>query len=103
MSHQTVPVTVSVLDKEFRIGCPQDERESLIQAAQHLDRKMREIKAKGKVIGIDKISIMAALHISHELLHAKQNNQTLTTLPTRLKSLKKKAEEELGKGRQIAL
>ncbi len=108
MSSQTVPVTVSVLDQDFRIGCPENEREALIASAAYLDKKMRDIKATGRIMGQDKIAVMAALHITHELLQTRQDvqaqtPQALDQLPTRFKHLQKQVEEELGKGRQIAL
>lgn len=109
MSAPSVPVTVSVLDQEFRIGCPEDERDALIASAGYLDKKMREIKGAGRIMGMDKIAVMAALHIAHELLQTKQGTgetgavQPLDQLPPAFKQLQKRVEEELGKSRQIAL
>ncbi|GFM80578.1 cell division protein ZapA [Pseudomonas cichorii] len=65
-------VTVQILDKEYSIICPQEERTNLVSAARYLDGKMREIRSSGKVIGADRIAVMAALNITHDLLH-KQN------------------------------
>jgi cell division protein ZapA len=62
------PVSVTVLDKEFRIACPPQERDALIRAARHLDGKMREIRHSGKVIGNDRVAVMAAINLTHELL-----------------------------------
>jgi len=108
MSGPTVPVTVSVLDQEFRIGCPEDERDALVASALYLDKKMRELKTAGRIIGMDKIAVMAALHITHELLQLKQGSQSnapqvLDQIPARFKQLQKQVEEELSKSRQIAL
>ncbi|SEK56244.1 cell division protein ZapA [Atopomonas hussainii] len=61
-------VTLHILDKEYAIACPQDERDNLQRASQYLDERMRQIRATGKVIGADRIAVMAALNISHELL-----------------------------------
>jgi cell division protein ZapA len=69
---QAKSVTVHILDKEYCIACPADERGNLEDAARYLDGKMREIRASGKVIGADRIAVMAALNISHDLLHKKQ-------------------------------
>jgi cell division protein ZapA len=69
---QAKNVTVHILDKEYCIACPADERANLEGAARYLDGKMREIRASGKVIGADRIAVMAALNISHDLLHKKQ-------------------------------
>ncbi|WP_304639159.1 cell division protein ZapA [Pseudomonas sp.] len=65
---QPLTVILHILDKEYRIACPPEERNNLEQAARHLDNKMREIRNSGKVIGVDRIAVMAALNISHEML-----------------------------------
>ena len=65
-------VTVQILDKEYSIICPPEERSNLISAARYLDGKMREIRSGGKVIGADRVAVMAALNITHDLLHKKQ-------------------------------
>ena len=62
-------VTVQILDKEYSIICPPEERSNLVSAARYLDSKMREIRSSGKVIGADRVAVMAALNITHELLH----------------------------------
>lgn len=62
-------VTVQILDKDYSIICPPEERNNLVSAARYLDSKMREIRSSGKVIGADRVAVMAALNITHELLH----------------------------------
>lgn len=69
---QSNTVTVHILDKEYCIACPADERSNLESAARYLDGKMREIRGGGKVIGADRIAVMAALNITHDLLHKQQ-------------------------------
>ena len=66
---QSNTLTVQILDKEYCINCPDDERANLESAARYLDGKMREIRSSGKVIGADRVAVMAALNITHELLH----------------------------------
>jgi len=66
-------VTVQILDKEYSIICPPEERSNLISAARYLDGKMREIRSSGKVIGADRIAVMAALNITHEMLHRQED------------------------------
>lgn len=63
-----IPVDITILDKEYRVACPANERESLERSARHLDAKMREIRNTGKVIGNDRVAVMAAINITHELL-----------------------------------
>ena len=71
---QNKTLTVNILDKEYCIACPEDERANLESAARYLDGKMREIRSGGKVIGSDRVAVMAGLNITHELLH-KQERQ----------------------------
>jgi cell division protein ZapA len=59
---------VKILDRDLRVACPEDERAELLDAVAYLDRKMREIRDTGKVISVERIAIMAALNIAHELL-----------------------------------
>nr|WP_298138765.1 cell division protein ZapA [uncultured Pseudomonas sp.] len=66
-------VTVQILDKEYCITCPATERANLESAARYLDGKMREIRSSGKVIGADRVAVMAALNITHDLLHKQQH------------------------------
>lgn len=65
-------VTVQILDKEYCIACPDDQRNNLESAARYLDGKMREIRSGGKVVGADRVAVMAALNITHDLLHKQQ-------------------------------
>lgn len=66
-----VSLDVAIMGREFRVACPEDEKESLLQAVAYLDRKMREIRDHGKVIGLERIAIMAALNITHDYLSSK--------------------------------
>jgi cell division protein ZapA len=64
-------VEVTIMDRQYRVACPDDERENLMASVAYLDQKMREIKDTGKIAGADRIAVMAALNITHELLAAK--------------------------------
>jgi cell division protein ZapA len=59
---------VSVMGRQFRISCREDEQKELLKAIEYLNNKMREIRDAGKVIGVERIAIMAALNITHEYL-----------------------------------
>jgi cell division protein ZapA len=69
MSNETV--FVKILDKEYQVACPREERQALVQSAQLLDERMKTIRGTGAVIGLERIAVMAALNLSHELLEAK--------------------------------
>jgi cell division protein ZapA len=66
-------VDVTIMGREFCVTCPEEEREELLQAVSYLDKKMREIRDSGKVVGAERIAIMAALNITHELLTARNS------------------------------
>lgn len=67
---QPQTVTVQILDKEYPISCPPRQRAELENAARYLDGKMRGIRGSGKVIGAERIAVLAALNIAHELLQS---------------------------------
>lgn len=70
-------VTVKILDKEYQVACPQEQQTELIVSARYLDKQMRAIRDSGKVIGLERIAVMAALNISHELLQASEQDGLL--------------------------
>ncbi len=68
------PLTITIMGKEYRVACPEEEKENLLASANLLNDKLSEIKQQGSVIGTERIAIMAALNMSHEILH----NEALT-------------------------
>ncbi len=70
-SQHNVSLDVAIMGREFRVNCPEEDRAGLLQAVTYLDRKMREIRDTGKVIGLERIAIMAALNITHDFLSAR--------------------------------
>ena len=71
MSADTKGLQISVMGREFRVACPENEQKGLLEAVEYLDKKMHEIRDNGKVVGLERIAIMAALNIAHELLSIK--------------------------------
>jgi cell division protein ZapA len=67
------PLSITIMGKEYRVACPPEERDNLLASADLLNEKLEEIKQNGSVIGTERIAIMAALNMSHDVLH----NQTL--------------------------
>ena len=63
---------VTILGREYRVGCRESERDALLQAVAHLDSRMREIRDAGKVTGVDRIAVMAALNIANDLLRERR-------------------------------
>lgn len=87
-------VTVQILGKEYKLSCPPDERDGLLQAARMLDSRMREIKSGG-VIGLERVAVMAALYLGYELLQARSNARQDADSSSRLDKLLSQADEEL--------
>ncbi len=71
ISGKTVSLDVSIMGREYRVACPEIERERLLQSATLLDRKMREVKDSGKVSGLERIAVMAALNITHDYISSR--------------------------------
>lgn len=78
MSEDQKPVTVKILDKEYTVACNDEERESLYNSVEFLNEKMKEVRNNGKVVGSERIVVMAALNIVHEYLEYRDNNQGVT-------------------------
>lgn len=90
--------TVQILDKEYQITCPEGEGESLRQAAYQVDKQMRDIHRSGRVIGLDRVAIMAALNLAHELILNRQGRgetEQIANLEHRLQSLQDKIDVAL--------
>ena len=74
MSTASEPVNIRVLDREYTIGVSADERDSLVAAAKLLDAKMREIRGANRMAAIDRIAVLAALNLAHELQQLRDDN-----------------------------
>lgn len=96
MTKNLTPVTLSILGKEYRIACSEDERQSLLNAAQLLDQQMRKIHDTGKVSGNDRIAVLAALNLAHDLSQTKANDHSGSLdITDRLVNLRHKIESVL--------
>jgi len=88
-------VDVSIMGREFRVACPEDEQEELLAAVSYLDRKMREIRDAGKVIGVERIAIMAALNIAHELLTTRTGGFDIGDFKRRIGSMQELLDQAM--------
>ena len=95
-------LNVKILGKEFQVSCPEEEREALLLAASQLDARMREIRESGKVIGLERIAIMAGLNITHEYLQAKNLAEGKDTTDM-LKKLNRKLDNALQGAQQMEI
>jgi len=78
---------INVMGREFRVACPEDEQKGLLEAVEYLNRKMQEIRDNGKVVGLERIAIMAALNIAHELLSTKVGGFDIAEVKRRMNSM----------------
>ena len=105
MTHQDqARVSVRIMEKEYVVACPYDERSALLDAAEFLNARMREIRDTGKVVGLDRIAVMAALNLAHEYLKGKDRESRLDNgVGQRVRALRERVEGALGKSQQLEL
>jgi len=76
MNHgKPIPINLHILEKDYVIACPEEERETLIASAQYLNRKVQEVRDGGKVVSTERIVVVSALNIIHEYLQYKQQKE----------------------------
>jgi len=103
MSNDAIKITI--LDKEYLVACPPEEETALQASARHLSKKMTEIRRSGKVVGVDRIAVMAGLNIAHEALESGVGGGTEKSRAAvnRLQKLNTKIDKVLAKYRQAEL
>jgi cell division protein ZapA len=90
------PVAVQLLDREYLVACSEDERADLQAAAQLLDRKMRDIRGNNRMAGLDRIAVLAALNLAHELSRLRrESSQRDTTVGRALGELNQRLDRLL--------
>jgi len=104
VSNNKSPVVLNILDKEYRIACPRGEEESLQASAHLLNARIQEIRDGGKVMGADRMAVMAALNLAHDLL-LQQNEQERSNknLYSRIRSLQDRIDITLKNTRQLEI
>ena len=75
MSGKSEPVSIRILDREYTVGCEPDERDGLAAAARLLDARMREIRGGNRVAALDRVAVLAALNLAHELQQLREDNE----------------------------
>ena len=83
-------VTLRVLDREYTIGCPPEQREHLIEAARFLDTRMRDIRTNARNASLDQIAVLAALNITHEYHQLQRDGSSNTALDEIIETLEGK-------------
>ncbi len=104
MSGAVARVSVRILEREYQVACPPSERADLLRSAELLNQKMREIRDSGKVVGLDRIAVMAALNLTNELLQERTSGDRLDDdLVMRMKTLGDQIATALEDDKQLEL
>ena len=103
-SSQPTTVSVKILDKEYQVSCPAEEVDALTSSARYLDQQMREIRESGKVFGMDRIAVMAALNIANEFLSSRHTAQSSQGhIDGRIQQLTDRLNQVLAEQKQLNL
>lgn len=104
MSNEALPVKIRILDKEYQVACPPEEKEALLNSARYLDEKMREIRDTRKMVGTERVAVMAALNMAHDLLKAQAGEGDVGAgMNNKIRTLQSKVEAAITRGRQLEL
>ena len=104
MTEKNAQVSVRILDKEYQVACPANERTNLLDSAEILNDKMLEIRDSGRIVGLDRIAVMAALNMANDLLHSKAKDEALEgDVGNRIKLMAERVESVLGSSQQLDL
>ena len=104
MTTSNAQVSVRILDKEYQVACESEERTDLLDSAEVLNSKMLEIRDSGRVVGLDRIAVMAALNMANDLLHAQARDRLIEgDLSGRLKNISDRVDSALGTSQQLDL
>ena len=97
-------VSVRILEKEYQVNCPEEEVDELTASARYLDAQMRGIRDSGKVLGLDRMAVMAALNIANDLLRLKNERATVvTTIDRKVGELTQRVTTALADAKQLSL
>ena len=91
-SKDTSSVSIRILDKDYTVACPPGEEAALMSSADLLNKKIKEIKVRGSIIGSERITVMAALNLAHEFITANNNANEKADIDKRITSLKEKID-----------
>ncbi|MBW3567233.1 MAG: cell division protein ZapA [Proteobacteria bacterium] len=95
-------VTVRILEKEYQVACPEEERAALLRSADMLNRRMKEIRDSGKVVGLDRMAVMVALNLANELLQLQSSIEEIDgEVSERAREMRQRMDNVLGAVRQF--
>ena len=98
-----VRVSVRILEKEYQVACLPEERSELLDSAEFLNGKMKDIRDGGNIVGLDRIAVMAALNLAHELLKRNRTEALESEVSERVRQMRERVESALSRGQQLPL
>ncbi len=104
MSQDPARVSVRILDRDYMVACPHEERPALLDAAEYLNARMREVRDSGKVVGLDRIAVMVALNMANELLQVRERGSRVAVeAGDKVRALRERVETALGHSQPLEL
>jgi cell division protein ZapA len=104
VSEMFAHVTIRILEKEYHVACPAEDKAALLASAELLNSKMREIRDSGKVVGLDRVAVMAALNLANDLLRAQTQDEELKSIVgLRIRAMREHLDSALGPAKQLSL
>lgn len=98
MKGESVPVSIRILDKEYKVSCPPAEREALVQSAKELNERMIAVRDGGKIVGAERMAVIAALNVIHEYSQQSQERATFVdSVGDDIKRLEDKIRDAIGR------
>ena len=98
-SDELARISVRLLDREYQVACPVEQRTELLDSAEFLDARMREVRDSGTAVGLDRIAVISALNLANELIRIRREGTSLDLeLGSRLKDLRERVELALETG-----
>lgn len=104
MSETYAHVSIRILGKEYQVACPIEEKSALLASADLLNEKMQDIRSAGKILGLDRVAVMAALNLANELIKRNDEDRELKDIfDLRIKAMRERLDSALGPGQQLSL
>ena len=97
-------VTIKILEKEYKVSCQKNEKNDLLASAELLNIKMKEIRDSGKVVGLDRVAVMAALNLANELIQKRDEGNNLKDIvESRIKSMSESLDSAISSNQQLSI
>lgn len=95
INEDTIPVTITILDKEYKISCPKGEHESLLASANNVNENMTKVREGGKALSADRVAVMAAINIAHDLVRFEEKSHLNESLVSRIDTMQSRIDHIL--------